>query len=577
MKPIPAIVVLLAALASVSAQTTRSLTSPPMADTGVISGTVMSMDTPPVPVRLARVTLNAVERGGPAATTTTDADGRFAFDGLPAGRYQLQASRRAWLDANYGATRIGRPGTPVALTAGQHVANLTIAMARGAVITGTVRDDRGEPQPAITVAVRQFVTVNGARTLVRPANVFDPVTDADGVYRAWGLPPGDYIVMAAISPGGTSGLTSEVEIRPMQPREGSRTVGNAPVFYPGTTDLAAATTIAVAPGEERTGIDVPFRLYPTARVYGTVAGFISDSANGRNALRLTPAGADQITNTVLAASVAGVDSAGRYAFDAVPPGRYSLLATAMEAPRGGNGATIRGWTRADVSVNGQDVEMNLTLDPASTLSGRFVFEGGTPASLPVPGLDVNVRAFGDARLLGPQRPLRPGPDATFALPSLIGGLYMIAASAPRDSPWVLKSAMVRGIDAADQPFEVQSGENVSDVVVTFTNHPSEVKGTLQDAAGRPASEYFVIVFPADRAAWLPTSRRIQSARPGNDGRFSLKGLPAGDYLLGALTDVEPGEWFEAPFLERIAAGAVNVHVTDGAVTDVPALKVGGGH
>src|SRR6185295_16284435 len=90
--------------------------------------------------------------------------------------------------------------------------------------------------------------------------------------------------------------------------------------------------------------------------------------------------------------------------------------------------------------------------------------------------------------------------------------------------------------------DVAAGTQVPEVVMTFTDRPSELAGALEDAAGRPATDFFVVAFPTERALWTTASRRIRTTRPGTDGAFSLKGLPAGDYFLAAITDVEPGEW-----------------------------------
>jgi hypothetical protein len=46
------------------------------------------------------------------------------------------------------------------------------------------------------------------------------------------------------------------------------------------------------------------------------------------------------------------------------------------------------------------------------------------------------------------------------------------------------------------------------------------------------------------------------ARPGTDGRISFADLPAGDYLLAALTDVEPNEWQKPDVLAELAPAGV---------------------
>ena len=97
----------------------------------------------------------------------------------------------------------------------------------------------------------------------------------------------------------------------------------------------------------------------------------------------------------------------------------------------------------------------------------------------------------------------------------------------------------------------------------WTDHPSEVFGAFSDAAGQPASDYTVIVFSASREYWMANSRRIQAARPGTDGRFSLKNLPPGDYRLAAVSDVEPNEWFTPAFLRNADAIVDRDHAGDG--------------
>ena len=107
------------------------------------------------------------------------------------------------------------------------------------------------------------------------------------------------------------------------------------------------------------------------------------------------------------------------------------------------------------------------------------------------------------------------------------------------------------------------GPDPTGATVTLTDRHSELTGTLQTPAGSPAPDYFVIAFPANRAWWRPEARRIQTTRPASDGRFVLRDLPAGDYLLAALLDVEPADLGDPGFLEQAVPGAVKVTVADG--------------
>mgnify|MGYP003578721994 CR=1 FL=1 len=73
---------------------------------GAIAGTVLLDENPSQPARKARVSLNEASSRIPGRTATTDDAGRFMFRDLPAGRYNLLASKPGYLSASHGATTI---------------------------------------------------------------------------------------------------------------------------------------------------------------------------------------------------------------------------------------------------------------------------------------------------------------------------------------------------------------------------------------------------------------------------------------------------------------------------------------
>jgi len=70
-------------------------------------------------------------------------------------------------------------------------------------------------------------------------------------------------------------------------------------------------------------------------------------------------------------------------------------------------------------------------------------------------------------------------------------------------------------------------------------------------------------------------RRVRNLRPAADGRFSVSGLPPGDYLIGAVTDVQNGEWNDPDFLAILAGAAVRVSLAEGVMTTQD-LRLSGG-
>src|SRR3954469_4215462 len=139
------------------------------------------------------VSLNVMGR---PMTATTDMQGSFEFTGLPAGSYRLYANAgqysAGYLATSYGATHVNGPGTPqdpgtpIELADGQRFEKAVVALPRGAVITGRVVDDNGDPMARVQVY-----------TMMVPAGSNRPIrsggggsTDDLGQFRLYGLAPG---------------------------------------------------------------------------------------------------------------------------------------------------------------------------------------------------------------------------------------------------------------------------------------------------------------------------------------------------------------------------------------------------
>ena len=112
--------------------------------------------------------------------------------------------------------------------------------------------------------------------------------------------------------------------------------------------------------------------------------------------------------------------------------------------------------------------------------------------------------------------------------------------------WSLTSVVLDGTDVTDLPITVSHDAPPKSVVVTYGDRWQELSGRLTLASGAPATDYMMIVSPANKAYWIPGSRRIRTTPPGSNGQFTLSGagpltLPPGDYLLAAVTDLERNE------------------------------------
>jgi uncharacterized protein (DUF2141 family) len=587
--------------------------SQPTIGTGSISGLVVTDETPPQPVRRAVVTLTGAELR-PSRGAITDDEGRFAIGGLPPGRFVLTAMRPSFITSTYGSKRPGRPGTPVLLTAGQ-TQNVVVRIWRGAVIAGVLRDDTGEPVAGVPVTAVRVSGSGGGQSLTLTNN--GGVTDDRGEYRIFGLEPGTYTVSARpSSAGGTSPMialaTAEVDAalealkagkppgsaasnRPAETSTSARPFDYSPIYYPGVPARTDASPIALVAGQEVTGVDFALQRIVTLVVEGQVTR--PDGQPGAGAqVQLTPAGSIDFATeqeSILSAT-AGPD--GTFRFRQVTPGNYTLFTRAPAQPAppqttvtsGIVQAGVRGlqlWATSTLSVASDLSGIALTLRPPLTMSGRVRFDSAEtkpPANLAqlrvtlFPPELQKVRSGVPIRTIAFVPPGTVRADGTFELTNVVPGRYVLGISGPalEGTGWWAKSAMLGGRDLLDGRIEITSDTNLSGVDVTFTDRRSELSGTLQTAAGEAASDVFVIAYAADRNLRGPNARRVQAVRPGVDGKYVIKDLPAGEYLLAAVTDVDQDEWQDPAFLDRLQSASVKLTIAEGEKKTLD-LRIGG--
>jgi hypothetical protein len=307
---------------------------------------------------------------------------------------------------------------------------------------------------------------------------------------------------------------------------------------------------------------------------------------------------------------------GRFSLTGVTPGRYKLTARGApfqpggpQPPAGGarddlaialagqmgrlmGGSTGTLWAVEEITVDGREISnLSLRLQPGMTVSGKIVYEATTlkpPTSfsttrlmlapLPASGSQSDMLSsmmnalnatIADDGTFSAKGVLPDKYRAAVLGPGMMGGLASLAAAANQSAAmpvdtWTLKSIMLNGRDVTDVSFEVKPGEDVAGLVITLTDRPTELSGRVIDRAGRAAPGFPIVVFSTDRAQWAVGSRRVRQVRPASDGQFSITGLPAGEYFVCAVTDLDPNDLSDPTFLEQLAAsGALKVTLADG--------------
>ncbi len=531
----------------------------PPTGTGSITGVVRNDIGEPV--RRAVVTATG---DGLTTSAITDDQGRFVLPHLAAGRFTVTARKPGFAAMSYGATRPNRPGVPVIVTEGQATSTLAVTLPRGVALTGTVYNEQGQPLPAIRLMAWEVrESLGGARTLAFPATGgVATTTDDTGVYRIYGLPAGEYTVGTHWAFQGSTGgarIPTDAEIReafrsttsappgrtaaPAVVAPDTRRFDYAPTYLPDSTDPLAATTVRVAHGETRDGLDLRMRLRVMTVLTGTISG---GDTNTRVSMSLTRRGRVEALNSSRTWSS---EPDGTFSATHLSPADYTLFARLPATPSRPALVAVQELTIGDA----EEVKVALRFEPAPVLNGRVQFEGDppTPAEIAraVITLVPEVQAAGGNTS---QPTVEPSGDLTIG--DVAPGRARITATMPppagNSRRWMLKSVHANDTDVTDVFFDVPASAPPT-VMVTFTDKVSELTGMLTDTLGQPVTDYFVVVIPADSKYWLRGSRRIASARPGADGAFVLRNMPPGDYRIAATTDLASGDLAEQAALTRL--------------------------
>lgn len=524
--------------------------------TAVIRGRVVAADTGR-PLRRARVTLSAPELGPEGRrTTSTNPDGLFEIKELRSARYRVSVTRGGYLPLEHGQRRPGEQGRPLQIADGEVIEKIDFVLPRMGTIVGRVTDETGEPIEGVSIYAMRLLFFEGRRRLV-PVGSSSIATDDIGEYRMNRLPPGTYAVMASTKETWT--VTEN----------GIDTVfGYMPTYFPGVARSADARRVTLKVGQEAPATD--FALVPgrTAKITGQAL-----DSQGRPFSRVSLS--EEVRGMGFASFRGGPDvtvaADGSFSALNVPPGEYSLQASRLSNDPLGPEVAL-----TTINVEGTDIENVMLIGSSGgTVSGRVVTEDGG-AGPKMSAIRVSVaqplRNQSSPALLGAFKDFGSAPvkdDGTFSV-SHVFGRTKFQVTVPEG--WMLKSMMRDGRDIIDTWIELRSGEDLAGIDVVISNRVTSIAGQLMDDRNRPLRDATVLLFPSDADKWYEASRTIRAARPDQQGRWQVKGLPAAEYLAIALDYVEDGAWNDPEYLESLRRDALKVALADGG-SETIALKL----
>jgi hypothetical protein len=525
--------------------------------TAVVRGRVQTADTG-APIRRAQI--RAVAPGGrDTRLVTTDAEGRFELRDLPAGRWELTASKGGYVTMRYGQRRPFEAGRPLEVADGQTVQQVNFALPRGAVIAGRVLDEFGEPVAGARVQALRYQLSQGTRRLT-PTGI-TVQTDDTGAFRLYGLMPGDYYVSAML--------------RALPTDDSTDATGYAPTYFPGTGSVTEAQPVALGVSEEAS-ISFALQAVRTARVAGSVVTSTGVPLTNGMVMLLAPDAAGGGGPLAFGAGNR-IRGDGSFLLANVAPGSYTLMATnGGPGGRGGGGSEVELGT-LPVTVSGDDLTgLTVVTGRGATLSGTVVSAQGSTATLARSGLQVISQVVGGGlggfgAFAGPGGGGGPGgfggrnvgEDGAFTLANLFGSRLIRLNGLTQE--WMLESVIVDGRDVTDRPMEFAPNADIAGARIVVTDRVTEVSGSVTSADGKSASRDFtVIVFPDDEMQWTAPSRYVRSARPDQEGLFKARALPPHDrYLAAAVDYLEQGEETDAELLASLKGQATAFRLRPG--------------
>jgi len=468
------------------------------------------------PLRKVNLTLSPTRGKAKPATAQTDQDGRFVFRNVAPGGYRLSGERPGFPRQDHKALLLVEAGKPFE--------DITFRMAPGAVISGRVIDQEGEPMPSLVVSALRKRYEHGKLDW-RPAG--SAQTNDRGEFRISNLRAGRYLLSA-------TDLNIGIDLAGMSrnPLPGKPEAAYASTYHGNTTDLDRAVPVEVREGEDRRGTDIQMVRTSTVRVRGKVVGALE--------------GRVLVLTVVRKGAAPGVGSGGvalvqpnegTFELKGLTPGSYLLIARSVTDGVRASGAPV------PLEIGDQHIDgFEMPLAEAGGVSGTVTLAGRpAAAAVRLERLDFQV----------PDAPEgKAGGDGAFTLPGVPVGRYRVMARELPDNV-CLQGIRFAGAGIDPDAADLQPGGKLE----ILLGPGAQVEGTVTGADDQPVSGATVALIPASRR-----ESHYASGVTDPDGTFVLKGVAPGRYQALAWETLEPGAFLDSEFVKPFAARAQALEV-----------------
>ena len=447
----------------------------------------------------------------------TDNSGHFQIDGLTGGPVTVTAEKPGFF--NPGQTgSIQEPSVRVSLTT--DVGNVLLKLMPQAVVAGRITSLAGVPIEDFPVRLYARKIMEG-RAQWQPSGTTQ--TDEDGQFRISDLRPGQYCLSAG--PEHKNVFAAGAEERETGAAAGKdRPRGYPQVFFPNAPELASATSIDLAAGQQFQA-DFSLNQEPLYQISGRVLGAPAQGGVGWTLFN----GSGEHLNSLRLRE-------GQQFFGYVPAGRYTLRFFA------------RAETQQLVATVPLNVAANLpgiqaVLAPETAIPVDIRAESGEPARPGTLQAVVRLRpvSAGLEQTDYGSVPSQPGNTATY-ISGVPPGTYQVEVQAFGAN--YVQSATSGSTDLLSEPLVVPFGSKLDPIDITLRADGGRVGGNIQ------GQDSATVLLVPDRGP----AGDIKSTEAQGGGSFSFDQVRPGDYFVLAIGQTDDIEYRNpdvlAPYLSR---------------------------
>lgn len=447
----------------------------------------------------------------------TGEDGRFTFHVSQPGKYLLAGQRNGFKRQGY--EQHGFYFSAAVVGPGKDSGNLVFRLSPDSRIAGTIV---AEDHESVAGALVYLFRTDASGGLRKTYLLGQTSTDDRGHYHFPHLAWGWYSLVVMAEPWWSSLARGQGYTTNQYKQDAAFNLIYSTVFYPGVTDPASASQIALTEGQDFTA---DFTLAPTASPTLRLLHFNKDPGLMRRAILKQKLFGAEI-EIPMQRQIAVDDSVE---ISGVPPTQYILEVDSFRP-----GSVSRAVTLDLTSDTEFDMDGTPSLSP---IKGTILV--AAEHSLPV---QASIRLWNSRT--GELLESAIGPKGEFSLDahSATPGSYSVFVGNIENS--LIEKITAVGARVVGQTVEIRGAKPVQ-LNITLSHGWSTINGTAMHE-GKLMAGAMILLVPDDPEINLPLFRRDQS---DSDGTFTLRNVLPGRYRMLALDNAWDAEWANPALLK----------------------------